>query len=44
MAVTLVLGFLTQLIAMVIMAFGMMKTLQSSLLKHAKMYQEDCDK
>lgn len=44
MAVILVLGFLTQLIAMLIISYALMKTMQHSLTKYAQLYQEECDK
>lgn len=44
MAVALVLGFLTQFIAMLIISYALMKTMQSSLTKYSVLYQEEFDK
>lgn len=44
MAVSLVLGFLTQLIGLLIIAYTTMQNMQGSLHKYATLYSEEMDK
>lgn len=44
MAIALVLGFLTQFIALLLISCNMMRSMQKSLNKNAELYQEEYDR
>jgi UPF0716 family protein affecting phage T7 exclusion len=44
LAIALVLGFLTQFIALLLISCKMMRSMQESLSKNAVMYQEEFDR